>query len=486
MARARWAADMEADLEVIAPPGWDVVPRGEPRTLSATARATIAAVVVVACTLAGDVYAVYRITSIKAAERLTGHLAEAQALERMRGQADQELRTRAMFPEDLNAYTGAVKALGNEHADRVTALADRAGDVSSVDTAVRRARRELVSALDAQARSIRSEIEHNGTLYDTLADEFEEAVAAVERARVRWGLDAPTAAPRPFASIEPTLAQWRKLIDVPSGLRLVLADDDLTIVDLDSGAERVLSGDGGVDRVFGPWAVIAGRDGEVLVDLVEGRITPLGSAYLVPGPDGTTAWLLNEDPAEAVEVRLPNSPTGARFDGWPIGDSGRHLVVFDGDAFTETPDVVLHDRATHAVARRLGPVNLLGVGPDALAWTDGVGALHLLTGGVERVVQFPDGHLADSVSFSPDGKTAAVTTNLDFATAHVWLVRDGAEPQRLHAINSARYYALHWAPDGDWLVAGDGRRHYAISIADLSVHRIRMRSGVNAVVGLAP
>jgi hypothetical protein len=485
MARARWAADTEADLEVIAPPGWDALPRQEVRSLSVAARTVIAAVVALACTLAGDVYALYRITSIDGAERLTGHLAEAQALERMRGQADQELRLGAMFPEDIATYETAVKALGDEHADRVRALAARVRGVSSIDSTVRRARRELAAALTEQERSIRSEIEHNGTLFDTLAEEFEEAIAAVERTRVRWGLDAPAALPRPFSSIEPTLAQWRKLLDVPSNLRLVVAGDDLTVVDLDSGAERVLSGDGGVDRVFGPWAVIMGRDGEELVDMVEGRVTPLGSSYLVPGPDGTTAWLLNEERAEAVEVRLPNSPTGARFDGWLIGDTGRHLVAFEGNEYSELPKVVLHDRVTQQVLRRLGDVNLLNVGRDALAWTDSVGALHVLSGAVERVVHFPDGHLADNVTFSPDGRTAAVTTNSNFAAAQVWLVPAGSAPQAVHAIRTAQYYALHWSPQGEWVVAGDGRRYYAISMADRSVHRIRMRAD-NNMVGLAP
>lgn len=476
---------MEADLEVIAPPGWEAVPRRQVRTLSLQARAAIAAAVVLAGTLAGDVYAAYRITSVRAAERLTAHLAEAQALERLRSEADQELRVRAMFPEDIASYNVAVKALGAEHADRVAALVERVRGVRSVDDAVGTARRELASALGAQERSIRSEIEHYGTLYDTLAEEFEDAVNAVERARRRWGIEAHAASLQPFASIEPTLAQWRKLVDVPTGIRLVLVDNDLTVVDLDTGVERTLSESSDVGRVFGHWGVLLGDQETKLVDLRDGSITDLGMSHLVPGPDGTTGWLMDEHGVTAVEVRLPDSPTGKRFDGWLVGDSGRHLVVFQGDAH-ERPNLVLHDPSTHAVVRRLDDADLLGVGRDAVAWSDRAGRLHLLTGGAERVIEFPDGHMADNVAFSPDGKTAAVTTNIDFAAAQVWLVPDGAAPQAVHAISTARYYSLSWAPRGDWLVAGDGRRYYAVSAADRTVHRIRMRSGVNAVVGVAP
>lgn len=476
---------MEADLEVIALPGWDAVPRG--RSWDRTLKAMVALAALVVATLAGDAYAIYRGTSVQAAEQLGAVLAEARALEKLRNDADLELRLKALFPDDQRAYGDAVQALGREHAARLNTLAKRARGIVALDGAVRKGRAALVEALQGQEKSIRAEVDRHGTLYDTLADAFPEAGEAVAAARRRWGVSGSSAAaPKPFASIEPTLREWRKPLDVPSGLRIVVSNDDVVEIDLDTGAERVLSGQAAAGHVIGHWLQIFGDTDSTLLDMRTGVETSLGERYLVPTPGGVTGWLSDFDGESAVEVTLPDAPTGKEFRGVLAGDTGTMLVAYEG--FSESlAEVALYDRATHRLVRRLGSVEPMRIGKDALAWRGGDGELHLLTGRAERVIDFPDDHYASDVAFTPDGKTAAVSTSRDPGTATLWLVPEGATTaQEVWTQSPSSFYDLHWSPRGDWLVFMQGRRSQALSMADRSVHRIRVRTEGFGVLGVAP
>lgn len=487
MARGQRGAEAEPDLEPIAPPGWPDVPRHEPQALSRQTRAVIALFLAIAGTLGADAYGVHHITSVRAAESLVEHLATAQALERMRGRADQELRLQAMFPDDLAAYNEAVQALGHEHAKRVADLAGRVEDVGSIDSTVRRARAQLAEALNGQVRSILEEIKHNGTIYDTLGEEWPQAVEAVQAAGRRWGVATARAAPAEFKSIAAVLAQWRRPIDVATGgLRLVLAGDDLRTIDLDSGETRTLASrrfQGGYQ--IGQWVLAAEEDNNWFVfDLKSGESTPVAADWFILGGDGTTVWAVRDEET-AVELRLPATPTGARFDGRLAADTGRHLAVVDGvvEFGGGPPGFVLLDRATRKVVQRVDDGFIMGTGRDALAYVDGEERLHLLMAGDDRVVDVGDSGIGNVV-FTPDGKTAAIGTFSQDGAGRVFIVGEGAPPRELAGLARSPFHVLEWAANGNWLLVSDSRRTSLIDMSDGSIHRIRLRTGNDQIVGV--
>ncbi|MDQ1438200.1 MAG: hypothetical protein QOK43_1829 [Acidimicrobiaceae bacterium] len=485
----------EGELEPLTPEGWAADPAAagardsrRPGRLSRPSRqsvvlSVVAAVLVLVVVGTAKAYMGQARSAVRTLEQdraLATRLTEAREAEANR------LLSIVVNADDLPMAQSAVRALLVEHRAKALALAHRAQRVRVVDHGVRGLRSAVVGALVRDAHDLDHYAkEQDPPTQPVLGHAFPYADGILAKQLRRWHLR-PESVPPPrptLHSADAARAQLSRWVDKPNGARLLVAEDNgLALLDVDQSKRT--------EVYQTSWRAVAGRSFAAVVE--GGRVTvidvdhpspPAGSvplnasdddAVLVPSADGLTVLVQPFGGGRVVQVGADGTqPRPA----WPasmehgrlLADAGTALVWapvppdidfrFLADAIPTT--IVVSDKATGRIVRRLTVSELLAASQAGLAWRDRNGRLRV-TDVAGHDLGVPDrGSRSVPVraAFSPDGRTLAVLWD-DLGRGGIDLIALGSAPavRSTVAVSPTQVHDLRWTVRSDLLFLGANNR----------------------------
>jgi hypothetical protein len=506
-------APHDPDLEPLAPEGWDgppprlagpsgaagsMPPKRQPLRFTPKLIGFVAGVLV-----AASAFALYASVAVSGVRALEHDFGVAKLLDDDRVSMANRIAANVVNEDDIAISTEANRALMREHQARALALAHHAAKVRAVDPGVRKLRDAVVGALlrDEHDLSHYADAPQPQTSVE-LGRGYAYADRLLERSRKQWHLgDGRPASARPPRAGELALAHLRQWSDEQLGTRfLALGFDGLHLFDVDQHTDSFLSNVLGFDSVVGR-GFVAGVDNDRLafIDLPTGTAhsAPLGfdGGRVVVSASGDTVWV-QEPFGGPVTERDPSgtavgAPVAAR--GTLLSDVGG-MLLWNPDTLppegvpTDFPvtNLLLTDRATGRVVRRMAFEAFLASSRRGLAWRDVAGLLHVsdLAGHELDVPQVPES-IPTEAAFSPDGQRLAV----------LW---QPSGPSRLQMIDlgtglatgpvaaEAADGSLRWSPDGELIFFRNSVRFGYLRPYESRVHMLRLRQRGELLAVLSP